>query len=149
MTEDELLKLEQGYSESKIQHTCVCWFERTFPNEIGLLYAVPNGGWRGKRSASMCKYEGQVSGVSDLRLAHPCGGKASLCIEMKRPKAKGRPAGKQSPQQKAWQALVERHGNKYVICHGLIEFITEFCLYMHINPTPYINKALNEYPLYR
>lgn len=149
MTEKELTTIEQGYSESKIQHTCVCWFRMTFPKVANLLFAVPNGGWRGAKAGSVCKYEGQVSGVADLILLFPHGGKSCLCIEMKVPKRKGSSAGKQSPHQKEWQALVEEHGSTYVVCHGLVEFITEVCHYMTTNPQPYIIKALNNYPLYR
>ncbi len=149
MTEKELLEIEKGYSESKIQHTCVCWFRLTFPNVGKLLFAVPNGGWRGGRAGATMVYEGQVKGVADLILLHPSGGKSSLCIEMKVPKKKGSQAGRQSDEQKEWQTLVESHGSIYVICRGLIEFINAVCSYLSLNPEPYVEKALNQYPLYR
>lgn len=149
ITEKEILEAERGYSESKIQHTCVCWFRATFPEVGNLLFAVPNGGWRGAKSGAMMVYEGQVKGVADLILLFPCGGKASLCVEMKVPKRKGSSAGKQSAHQTAWQSLVESHGSVYVVCHGLIEFVTAVCTYLRTNPQPYIDKVLNQYPLYR
>ncbi len=149
MTEKEILETEKGYSESKIQHICVCWFRETFPKVGKLLFSVPNGGLRAKRTAATMLYEGQVSGVSDLILLYPSGGKSSLCIEMKVPKKKGSRAGKQSDEQKAWQALVETYGSTYVVCRGLLEFINAVCTYLRINPEPYIAKALNLYPLYR
>ena len=149
MNENELKVLEQGYSESKIQHICVCWFRLTFPDVAKLLFAVPNGGWRGARAAMSMKYEGQTNGVADLILLYPCGGKATLCIEMKIPKRKGSSAGAQSKEQKEWQTLVERYGSRYVVCHGLQEFITAVCEYLHIDPTNHIHNALNHYPLYR
>lgn len=149
MTENEILEAECGYSESKIQHICVCWFRATFPKVGNLLFAVPNGGWRGVKSGAMMVYEGQVKGVADLILLFPCGGKASLCVEMKVPKRKGSSAGKQSEHQHSWQSLVESHGSVYVVCHGIIEFVTAVCTYLHINPQPYIDKVLNQYPLYR
>ena len=37
MTEKEILEVERGYSESKIQHICVSWFRQTFP-EVGNLF---------------------------------------------------------------------------------------------------------------
>ena len=148
MTYIELLELEQAYTESKIQHTCVSWFRMTFP-EIGrLLFSVPNGGWRGGRSGAVMVYEGQVKGVADLILLYPSGGKASLCIEMKVPKRKGSRAGTQSDDQKSWQELVERNGSVYVVCHGLAEFVTAVCDYLGISPALYIQEALNKYPLY-
>ena len=149
MTEQEILLIEQSCSESDIQHTCVCWFRRTFPHVARLLISVPNGGFRSKRSAVTMVYEGQVKGAADLILLFPAGGKATLCIEMKTPKKKGRSAGKQSPEQVEWQSLVENHGSTYVVCHGLIEFITAVCSYLHINTSSYIATALNHYPLYQ
>ena len=95
------------------------------------------------------RYEGQVSGVSDLILLYPKGGKASLCIEMKVPKRKGSRAGRQSEEQIAWQTLVEEHGSTYVVCHGLVEFVRAVCIYLQTDPKPYIYKALNLYPIYQ
>lgn len=149
MTEKELLKIEEGYKESKIQHICVCWFRETFPHVGSLLFAVPNGGWRGARAGAMMVYEGQVKGVADLILLYPSGGKSSLCLEMKVPKRKGRYAGTQSEAQEEWQALVEKYGSTYVVCHGLIEFIKAVCNYLQISADRYINEALNKYPIYR
>lgn len=149
MTEQEITKTEQGYSESKIQHICVNWFRQTFPHVGNLLFAVPNGGWRGTRAGAQMVYEGQVKGVADIILLYPSGGKSSLCIEMKVPKKKGSSAGTQSTAQKEWQALVEQYGSTYVVCHGLIEFIQAVCSYLQINSQKYITEALNKYPLYR
>lgn len=97
----------------------------------------------------MMKYEGAVSGVSDLILLHPHGGKASLCIEMKVPKRKGSSAGSQSDNQKAWQKLVEAHGSVYVVCHGIFEFVTAVCHYLHIDPAPFIKRVLDTYAIFR
>ena len=149
MTEEEIMKIEEGYSESKIQHTCVCWFRQTFPHVGNLLFAVPNGGWRGTKAAVIMRYEGQVNGVADLILLFPSGGKSSLCVEMKVPKKKGRRAGRQSNEQIAWQNLVERNGSSYIICHGLMEFIRGVCRYLRISSAKYIRDALNKYPIYR
>lgn len=149
MTEKDIMELEKGYSESKIQHICVCWFRMTFPQVANLLFSVPNGGWRGGRAGATMNYEGQVKGVADLILLHPSGGKASLCLEMKVPKRKGSSAGNQSKEQKAWQELVERHGSTYVVCHGLLEFITAVCGYLRADTRHYITQALTKYPLYR
>ena len=150
MTERDIYKIEEGYSESQIQHICVNWFRLSFPKVSRLLFAVPNGGWRGPRAGAMMVYEGQVKGVSDLILLYPSGGKSSLCIEMKVPKGRKRSrAGVQSEEQKEWQKLVESYGSTYVICHGLIEFIRAVCSYLRIQDQRYINEALTKYPLYR
>lgn len=148
MTEYELRLIEQDYTESKIQHTCVQWFRLTFPKVGKLLFSVPNGGYRPGRGGAMMSYEGQVRGVSDLILLFPSKGKASLCIEMKRPKKKGRSEGVQKEWQKSWQQLVESYGSVYVVCRGLIEFIEAVCAYLHIENHQYKREALNKYPLY-
>lgn len=148
MTREDLMAIERDYSESKIQHTCVSWFRHTFPKVANLLFSVPNGGWRGGRAGATMVYEGQVKGVADLILLFPSGGKASLCIEMKIPKRKGSRAGVQSESQESWQKLVERNGSVYVVCHGLCEFIVAVCRYLRVAPAPYIEEALNKYPLY-
>lgn len=149
MTEQQLLTIEQNYGESKIQHTCVSWFRQTFPMIGNLLFAVPNGGWRGAKAALMMRYEGQVNGVADLVLLPPSGIASVLCIEMKVPKKKGRSAGRQSEAQKAWQTLVESNGNRYAVCHGLVEFINVVCSHLGLEPQQYVSKALNRYPQYQ
>lgn len=150
MTENEILQLEQTYKEAKIQHICVCWFRMTFPKVANLLFAVPNGGWRGPRVGAQMVYEGQVRGVADLILLYPYGGKSSLCIEMKVPaKPRGRRKGIQSECQKEWQCLVEDYGSVYRLCYGLIEFIKAVCEYLQRDPQKYIAEALVKYPLYR
>lgn len=149
MTKAEILEAEQTYTESKIQHICVSWFRQTFPHVGNLLFAVPNGGWRGGRAGAQMVYEGQVKGVADLILLYPSGGRSCLCLEMKVPKRRGSRAGTQSDEQKAWQSLVERYGSAYVVCHGLIEFVNAVCAYLQINSQKYIAEVLNKYPLYR
>lgn len=148
MTEEDLRTIEQGYTESKIQHSCVVWFRTTFPKAAGLLFSVPNGGWRGPKAGAVMKYEGQLKGVSDLILLFPSHGKSSLCIEMKVPPKKGSRAGRQESEQKAWQELVESYGSVYVICRGLMEFIEAVCSYLHIEHHHYKREALKKYPLY-
>lgn len=150
MTESELLALEAGYSETKIQHTFVMWFRITFPKADRLLLSFANGGRRDKKSASMRRYEGVVAGAPDLILVYPSGGKATLCIETKRPKAKGvRSAGRQSEAQMEMERQLTTHGSVYVVCHGLVEFIRAVCTYLKLDPQPYIDKALMQYASYR
>ena len=133
MNETDIKELERCYTESKIQHICVQWFRQTFPTVGNLLFSVPNGNLRQTRTAVICKYEGQVNGVADLILLYPSQGKCSLCIEMKVPKRKGGSAGKQSDAQKQWQQLVTKYGSEYVVCLGLIEFITSVCSYLNLD----------------
>jgi len=145
MTEEDIRALEMRYSESKIQHICVCWFRRTHPEIGSLLYAVPNGGARTPTAAAMMKYEGAVSGVADLCLAV----EKSLYIEMKVPKRPGSSAGRQSANQKEWGALAERHGNRYVVCHGIAEFVRAVCTHLNEDAEAAMKEVCDKYPTYR
>ena len=111
-------------SESQIQHDCVQWFRLQYPSLAFMLFAVPNGGKRDAKTGARMKYEGAISGVSDLILLIPKKGYASLCIEMKKPK------GTQSENQKKWQREAEKYRNKYVVCHSLQEFMNEVNAYL-------------------
>lgn len=113
--------------EHKLQCACVQWFNLQYRDLRGLLFAVPNGGARSKATAGKLKAEGVVPGVSDLILLVPqwfttWRGQegclfAGLCIEMKTAK------GRQSPEQKEWQAKVKSKGYEYAVCRSLDEFM--------------------------
>ena len=103
--------------EHRLQCSCVQWFRLAFPKHRHNLFAVPNGGYRTKATASKIKAEGALSGVADLILLLPSDTHHALCIEMKVDK------GKQSEAQKEWQELIERDGYKYVVVRSIEDFI--------------------------
>lgn len=105
------------HEESKIQQSCVRWFGLQHRDLDGLLFAVPNGGRRGKVEAGIMKAEGVYPGVADLLLLVPSGEKHGLCIEMKTS------TGKQSPNQKDWERKVAAKGYEYAVCRSLDDFI--------------------------
>ncbi len=142
-------KEEMCMSEAQIQHSCVAWFRVTFPDKRCLLLAIPNGGARTGASGAMRKYEGALAGASDLILLHKRGGYGALLIEMKRPKAKGQSVGKQSKSQEEFQQAVEKAGYKYIVCHGLEEFVVGVCEYAHIQPDEYLADIADNYETYR
>ena len=74
--------------ESQIQRSCKKWFDYQYGQFSQLLFAVPNGGLRGKREAAIMKAEGMTAGVADMILLVSRKGYGSLCIEFKT--AKGR-----------------------------------------------------------
>lgn len=110
--------------ESRIQVSCVTWFRLQYPKMARLLFAVPNGGMRGKVEASIMKAEGVVAGVADLLLMVPTSAHHGLCIEMKTAK------GRQQESQKSWQEAVEGQGYKYVICRSLDDFMEQIRAYL-------------------
>lgn len=103
--------------EHNLQCACVRWFNLQWPEYRGLLFAVPNGSYRNKATAGKLKAEGVVAGVADLILLVPKQWAFALCIEMKTSK------GRQSPEQKEWQEMVEAHGYRYRVCRSLDEFM--------------------------
>lgn len=104
------------HQESKLQQTCVKWFRLQYPQFATLLFAVPNGGSRNPVEAAIMKGEGVTAGVADLILLLARQGYNALCIEMKAGK------GRQEPSQKKWQEIVEKNGNRYVICRSFEDF---------------------------
>lgn len=148
MTTDQLYMEECTYSESKIQHTCVKWFRDTHPEIAQLMFAVSNGGARTLKAGAICKYEGQLKGVADILLLKDNKHYICLAIEMKTPKQKGKSAGAQKPEQKVWQNCIQANGSKYVVCHGLVEFITEVAGFLGEDIIPSITNALERYDEY-
>lgn len=93
-------------SEHEEQRELVKWFRQTFPDVR--IYAIPNGGYRGKAAAGRLKAEGVLSGVSDLHVPA-----WNLWIEMKREKN-----GRLSSEQKDWGEYVQRLGHTFIVGHG-------------------------------
>lgn len=112
--------------ESDIQQACIRWFKRHYPQlaEEGMLFHIANEGIRLGSMGARTKREGVVKGVADLCLSIPMHGYGALYIEMKRPHCY------QRPEQKAWQANVEKYGSKYVVCKSVDEFATEVTRYL-------------------
>lgn len=116
--------------EHALQCACVHWFRMQYPQYATLLFAVPNGGARNAITGARLKDEGVTAGVADLILLVPRMIKnevnGDLCwyntihglaIEMKTP------TGRQSPEQRAWQAAIEAQGYKYAIVRDVLGFV--------------------------
>lgn len=110
--------------ESRIQINCVTWFRLQYPKYARLLFAVPNGGARGRVEAGIMKAEGVMAGVADLLLLVPTNQHHGLCIEMKTTK------GRQMESQKAWQEAVEGQGYKYIVCRSFDDFMEQIGAYL-------------------
>ncbi len=115
-----------GILETHIQQACVKWFAYQHNDlwQDGVLFHIPNEGIRLGATGRRMKSEGIVKGVADLCLALPRHGYGALYIELKRPDCY------QSAEQKQWQRNIERHGNKYVVCKSLNEFMDTINSYL-------------------
>ena len=107
--------------EHSLQVCCVHWFRLQYPQYATLLFAVPNGGARNAITGARLKDEGVTAGVADLILLLPHREHGvdvwhGLAIEMKTP------TGRQSPEQRAWQAAVEAKGYQYAVCRSFDDF---------------------------
>lgn len=103
--------------ESKLQQSCVRWFDYQHSRYRLNLFAIPNGGRRGKIEAGILKGEGVRAGVADLFLAVPNGEYHGLFIEMKTE------SGRQTDTQKEFEKAVIAQGYCYTICRNFESFV--------------------------
>ena len=81
--------------------------------ELGMLFAVPNGGNRNIVTAKKLKAEGVKRGVPDLCLPVPRNGYHGLFVEMKKQKG-----GTVSKEQADWIGNLQDQGYKACVCKG-------------------------------
>lgn len=97
-------------SEHLEQVEFVSWFKKNYMPEHR-VFAIPNGGLRGKSQAMALKAEGVAPGVPDLFIPS-----MKIFIEMKREKG-----GKPSEEQIDWINYLNSNGYTAVICQGFEE----------------------------
>lgn len=90
-----------------------------------IIHAIPNGGYRSKKTAAILKAEGVVSGVPDLHCVVPRPPYVGLYIEMKKPKT-----GVVSEEQIAYIAMLRKFGHKVIISRGVDHALTEIFKYL-------------------
>lgn len=102
-------------AEHREQVKLFAWaeWERIDRPELGLLFAVPNGGRRDKVTGARLKAEGVKAGVPDVWLPVARQGYHGLVIEMKADE-KGRP----SKEQERWIRDLTEQGYLAVVCPG-------------------------------
>ena len=105
--------------ESQLQAACFRWFSYSYRRLRGLLFAVPNGGYRNSREAAIMKGTGVVSGVSDLILLVPNDEYHGLCIELKVGK------NKMTLNQADWAEQVISQGYKHLVVRTFEDFKDE------------------------
>jgi len=90
---------------------------RSVWRSLALLYAVPNGGKRDKKTAAKLKAEGVKKGVSDLVLPVPIGIYAGLYLELKIM------TGSPTQDQKDWLDLSAAYGHLALCVRGHVQAI--------------------------
>jgi len=93
-------------TEHEEQRELVQWYRQTYRGS--LIFAIPNGGKRGKAEAARLKAEGVTPGVPDLFIPD-----LRLFLEMKRTQG-----GSVSADQKAVMARLEAAGYTCAVCKG-------------------------------
>jgi hypothetical protein len=113
-------------SEHNEQVAFVAWFRKTFP--AVRIFAIPNGGFRHKKTAADMKAEGASSGVPDLYIPA-----WYLWIEMKRQKG-----GRISTEQKGWEGYLIDLGYSHFYAYGahdaqqkLLDFLNDRLYLLH------------------
>lgn len=91
--------------------TWAMWQQEGRP-ELKLLYHVPNGGKRDKRTATALRRQGVKAGVPDLCLPVARGGYHGLYIELKVGK------NKTTEKQDKWIAALRQQGYYVSVCYG-------------------------------
>lgn len=89
----------------------VKWFNGVEQFRDLILFAIPNGGKRGIKTASKLKLEGVYAGISDLCILLPNG--KSVFIEMKKEKG-----GKLSPAQIDFINKSQSLGHTVIVANG-------------------------------
>jgi hypothetical protein len=106
--------------ETNLQKACVEWFRFQYPSQYFLLFANNQNG-KDQKEQIRLNAMGVVPGVSDLIYISP---KGVVFIEMKAPAVPilKKKAGKQSPEQKEWQAQVNALGYHYFLVDSFEKF---------------------------
>lgn len=103
-------------TEEQHQITLIQWADALASQhpELALLYHVPNGGYRARRTAGRMKAAGLRRGCPDLCLPVARHGFHGLYIELKADK------GRATPEQLWWIDQLRGQGYRAEVCHGWI-----------------------------
>lgn len=89
------------------------WAAACNRNDLDLMYAIANGGYRKKTTAGRLKATGVKAGVPDICLPVARGGYFGMYVELKRVKG-----SKTSECQKEWMAALNAQGYLAIVCYG-------------------------------
>jgi hypothetical protein len=99
--------------ESRLQVSCVKWFDYSYPKLKLNLFSIPNEGARTVANGARMKAQGRRAGTADMFFAKSNYQTHGLFLEFKIGK------GKQSESQLAFEKAVKNEGYRY-------EIITDF-----------------------
>jgi hypothetical protein len=97
--------------------------------ELELLYAIPNGGKRSRKTATGLKAEGVRAGVPDYHLPVTRAGCLGLWIELKRMRG-----GAVASSQREWHTRLREQGHCVVVARGWEEAWSAVCAYLAAKP---------------
>lgn len=115
--------------ESDEQIALFAWrdlFMLLYP-ELLVMYAIPNGGYRPKRTGNRMKKQGTLKGIPDICLPVPRGKYGSLYIELKR-----QYGGVETPEQKIVIPKLRQYGNMVEVCKGKDAAISVILAYLKL-----------------
>lgn len=108
-------------------------------NAWGMLYAIPNGGHRAKKTAAMLRAEGVRSGVPDVHLPVPSGAFHGLYLEFKRERT-----GRLSPEQRAWISMLRSYGHEVVVVDTVEAAVEAVRVYLGHARRPPTEQSITE-----
>lgn len=94
--------------------------------ELRLAFAIPNGGFRHKRTAAMLQREGVKAGVPDIMLPVARGGYHGLFVELKRANRRNHA----TDNQRQWLDNLAAQGYATAVCYGADEALGVFLRYV-------------------
>lgn len=100
----------------------------SYHQDLEVVFAIPNGGWRNKRNAANLKREGVKAGVWDIFVPIPSGEYHGLFLEMKYGK------NKLTDSQKSFGEAVSRRGYKCEVAYSGVEAYKIIIEYLGVKP---------------
>lgn len=103
---------EMELSESRTQSNFFIWIRANsgYHPQLASFFAVPNGGFRNKKTASILKGDGLMPGIPDTLCLHPAKTYAGIAIEFKVK------YNKPSQHQVAWLNRLATNGFYCAVC---------------------------------
>lgn len=137
LTPMDLCKCGDEHSEQVALMQWVLWHKKDYP-ELELLFAIPNGGDRDKRTAGRLKAEGVKPGVSDMMLPVARHGKHGIWIELK--KLDG--GSGESEVQIEWGRRMRIEGYAYFCANGWQAAAKGLISYLGMREKPFPDGSL-------